>query len=167
MNEDKEVLEELRNIYEIVRNQLTFAESKNTTVLVFNAAALAFFLRQDNNDSCIGVVAIILASFACILGILSFSPLKYDLHHFKKIDKNNNSLIYFSNIATYKNEDYLNAIYSKFGLKYRKNSNQMAYDYAEEIIVIANITIIKNDVFMIAMVMTSMAILLMAVAIIK
>lgn len=167
MNEDKVVLEELRNIYEIVRNQLTFAESKNATVLVFNAAALAFFLKKDNIDSCFGVMAIILASFACILGILSFSPPKYDIPHFKKIDKTNNSLIYFRNIATYKNEEYLNAIYSKFGLKYRKNHNQMTYDYAEEIIVLANITIIKNDIFMIAMVMTSIAVFLMAVVIIK
>ena len=166
MDKDKEVLEELRNIYEIVRNQLVFAESKNTTVIVFNAASLAYFLNQDNINSFIGVVAMALASAACILGILSFSPLKYNVHHFKKIDKDNNSLIYFRNIAAYKSEDYLEAIYSKFGLKYKKDSNIMTQDYAEEIIVIANITVVKNDIFMVAMVLTAIAIFLMALVII-
>lgn len=166
MDKDKEVLEELRNIYEIVRNQLVFAESKNTTVIVFNAASLAYFLNQDNINSFIGVVAMALASAACILGILSFSPLKYNVHHFKKIDKDNNSLIYFRNIAAYKREDYLEAIYSKFGLKYKKDSNIMTQDYAEEIIVIANITVVKNDIFMVAMVLTAIAIFLMALVII-
>ena len=166
MKDEKIILEEIRNIYEIVRNQMFFAESKNATVLVFNAAALAFFLQNNFNKGFVSAIAIIAASAACILGVLSFHPLKYDTKHFAKIDKDNSSLIYFRNIASYKTDEYLRALYKNFSVDYNPNNScKMVYDYAEEIMVISNITIIKNDIFSISMLSTVVSIVCMIITI--
>ena len=152
MEESKALLiEELRHDYQLVKEQLIFAESKNVALMAFNIALLAILLQSDTMKIANYLASIGLAT-SCLIGFFSFAPLSYSVKKIKKIDKDNQSIIYFRNIAIYSVDDYLSNLCKEIGLPIATfRSFKLAKSYAEEICIISRITVIKNRSFSIAM----------------
>lgn len=146
------LLEELRNIYHISKDQLVFAESKNGALLVFNMAALAIFSYNNKANVVFEIISVAGFVISCIISFFSFAPLTYDIRNIHKIDKQNSSIIYFRNIALYDSDGYLTTLCKQMGFPsncYR--GYLIAFGYAQEIIVLAKITVLKNRAFRTAM----------------
>lgn len=144
------LLEELRNIYQINKDQLIFAESKNGALLVFNMAALSVFIGTAAHIV-FEIVSVVCFVISCIISILSFAPQTYSIRNIDKIDEDNSSIIYFRNIASYNADKYLATLCKQMACPSVCYSDYLiASDYAQEIIVLAKITVLKNRAFQIA-----------------
>lgn len=152
MEHKEMLLEELRNIYQINKDQLIFAESKNGALLVFNMAALAIFSYSGKGNICFEIIPVAGFVISCIISFLSFAPLTYDVRNIHKIDIQNSSIIYFRNIASYDPNDYLTALCEQMGCPSNCYTDySITSGYAQEIIVLAKITVLKNRAFRTAM----------------
>lgn len=168
MNNKQTLLEELRNIYQINKEQLVFAESKNGVLLVFNMAFLGIVLNYENICRPLLTLIIIGIALSSFISFISFAPLTYDSKTIKKIDKENTSIIYFRNIAEYQNSnDYLNKLCQELKLgDLGLDSFEIAKSYAQEIIIIARITNIKNNAFRSSLTITLLVLGLLTIALV-
>lgn len=149
MDGDK-VLEELRNIYQIVNGQIIFIESKNAGLVVFNVAIITIILNSPLIVNW-GIKVIILGLLiSCIIGFYSFAPNCYKCKRIKKIDYWNDSSIYFRNIAKYNSKDskeYIKQLCRDLIVNDDIAEIGMANSYAKEIIILSQIIVIKDNAF--------------------
>lgn len=161
MDDNKVLLEELRNIYQISFQQITFTESKNGALIVFNAAMLTIFL---SNATLLNFAQVIYSAglmVSCLIGFASFAPLSYRYDSKSQIDDWNSSLIYFRNIAKYDGrqwERYVKDLCKSLNVPYIHQDNSLVGGYAQEIIVLSKITAIKNSFFRVALLITVISI---------
>lgn len=161
------VLEELKNIYHIISNQIVFIESKNGALIVFNVTILATLLDEISLDGLIIKISIIGLVISCIIGLISFSPFSYKCDNVKAIDFWNNSLIYFRNIAKYDSHRpdlYINDICKSLKIDNIFHENDFVYSYAYEVIILSKIIAIKDTAFRRAGIITICSLLLMILA---
>lgn len=148
--EGDKVLEELKNIYQIVNGQIVFIESKNAGLLVFNAAIVTILANSNTINYWGFKVAIIGLFISCMIGLYSFSPTSYKCKKIKVVDYWNDSLIYFRNIAKYDSRDskkYIQNLCHSLAINDNIADSELANSYAKEIIILSQIIIIKNNAF--------------------
>lgn len=165
MKENLLLLEELKSIYKINKDQLLFAESKNGIALVFNMSILSAFLEKCYTGLFIDKIVIIGVLLSSIIAFLSLSPFSYDSGKNKKIDSWNDSIIYFRNIAAYDVEDYIIELCSQLQIIYDPlKVFRLSIAYAQEIIVISEIVVLKNKAFKWAMLSSALSVIVIAVS---
>lgn len=149
--ENHKVLEEIKNIYQIVSGQIAFIESKNGALIVFNVAMITVMLSSNQFITCLAKGALVGFSISCIIGLRSFSPNRYECKRIKAIDFWNDSLIYFRNIAKYdarNPKQYVDDLCISLKENFDINKSDLVYSYANEIIVLSKIIVIKHRSFM-------------------
>ena len=167
MDGDK-VLEELRNIYQIVNGQIVFIESKNGGLVVFNVAMITILLSSNLITNWDFKVAVIGLLISCVIGLYSFAPISYKCKRVKVIDYWNDSLIYFRNIAKYDSRDskkYIQHLCHGMAINEGIADNELANSYAQEIIILSQIIVIKNTAFRYAEIISMISLALFVIKI--
>lgn len=162
---DCRVLEELKNIYQIIHNQCVFIESKNGALVVFNIAVVTIMLSSQLFDQNIHKIAAMGFCISCLIGFFSFSPKEYQCKNIKIIDYWNHSLIYFRHIAkeygVRNAELFLKDLCRSLGDPFYFEENALVYSYASEIVILSSIIEIKHVAFRRARTITIISLILM------
>jgi len=141
----------LEKIFENVNNWLAFAEGKNAALIAFNIAFIAALLSSEEIFShLILVCGIILGvCVSSIISLKSFVPCTENEHRGDGIKKSKDNLLLYTHIAKYNKEEYLIAIYKKYGnIRIQKEElPKIELDYADEITYNASITVRKYECF--------------------
>lgn len=170
--QEKNILDELKTIFETVNNWLNFAELKHGGCIVYNLAVLAYIqgLIENCKNGFINIGVVFLLLVGLLISLLSYCPvlyqnkifdtiLKYSVCKQRRQDKLNNkeslNLIFYSDIALFSTQEYIETVYSKYF------SGQCNYsivkDYAEEIVINAKITTIKYFLVKLSLLMSTLA----------
>lgn len=164
MEKKQMMLDELRNIYQIVKDQMIFAESKNGALLVFNMALMAVLLTNDMGSKELRMVVFLGLVVSCVISLFSFAPIKYESGKIRRIDNWNTSVIYFRNIASHNNDSFFMELCKHLGEKEEAFEGfSIVESYSQEIIVIARITVIKNRAFRRALYVCVTMLIMMAI----
>ncbi len=143
---DNDILSELKTVYEIVKKEQHFAESKNIAFTVLYGTLFTVTMNMPKDYPLIYSTSLITLFFAMLLLIISFIPkLSGKVSKNKKAESDGDSLIYFKNIATFKDaEKYIKAINNNTEVS---NISALEKSYADSIIINSQITLSKFVLF--------------------
>lgn len=159
--------DKLKDIFSNTNDWLKFAETKTATLLAGNGVIIfgLFRIFKDTDtihDIFISTV-IILLSLSIFINLLSLIPsLKMPFILYTKDKSENDNLLYFGDIIKYSTTEYLTKI--KNGTKEFTDFEQY---YAGQIIINSVIALKKFRLFLISIYLTSSAVFILLIALIK
>lgn len=149
--------DELKYIFDNVKDWLKFAEAKNAALTAFNAAILAklvsilMSLRDDQEHlECYLFVSVIFMSISLIMALYSFYPrLSSLLLPEKTGEPGNGNLFFFLTIAQYKEKRYFEEMKKHINENDSedKTSDRLKLDLINQIIVNSEIAVKKYFLF--------------------
>lgn len=157
----------LKEISENVNNWLKFAEAKNATLIAGNGVIIFGIIKclKDLGDYQYFIYylyfVITLLSLSFIIALISFmAKVKLPHYLFKKIDNNNNNLLFYGSIQNYNEKLYLEELTESLGINDSSIvENKFCKMYAQQIIINSKITMRKFELFNIGLKITLCAIL--------
>lgn len=137
---------------ERVNSWLSFAETKNAALIAANIGLLGFVYNFCDKHPIISAIALAILTGATIISLLSFFPIFNNIKSETKYNKNDDlNLIFFRDIAKFDDADeYIEIVNNKYFNK-RPNTSKLEKDLALEIIVNSKITVIKYEIFALAL----------------
>lgn len=138
---------------ERVDKWLHFAEAKNAALIAFNVAILG--MEFPEKMLCLEGVTKVLFAISIVIAICSFWPnLSNVLIRKWKFKSNiNANNLYFSDIAGYLSEiQYLDMVNEKYYEKRIQSFSDIEKDFAREILMNSQITVVKYGLFRIALI---------------
>ena len=152
--------EKLKFIFNNVNDLLKFAEAKNGVIIAFNGAVIfqLFEIIKDINSSNIYFIClIVLIGFwilSFIIALISFFPIINNTLFSRKNKRkaNKDNLIFYGDIAKYKEEEYLQALSSSFKAEDYSCTN-FEKNCANQIIINSRIALNKFKCFQISLVL--------------
>lgn len=156
---------EIKDIFTNINNWLTYADVKIGVLLTFDVTVLFGIIQYQKYFGNLFRVDIILLIISIIILLVSVVPLIYDLPRLHKIlsfrfmKKNaiSKNCIYFMNIATRSEDEFVNLIKQRYQFI---ELDDLAKDYLSEIYENSKIVSIKNSFFRLAIIPTFAAIFL-------
>lgn len=157
----------LKDIFSNINDLLKFAETKTATLLAGNGVIIFGLFRIFKDTSTIHNIfistVIMLLSLSIFINLLSLIPsLKMPLILYKKSKSKNDNLLFFGDIVKYSENEYLEKL---------KNGNKTFSDfekyYAGQIIINSVIALKKFRLFLISIYLTSIAVFILLIALIK
>lgn len=134
----------LKYIYGVVYENLKFAEAKHTIVLTLAGAVLAFattFFSDNLLQNLFAIASIIFSLIAIFYSIVALASRNVKLK-LKKTNKKSN-LIYYKDIMRFDDIAYVNTIKKEYDFTNIYKPDNMDFDLAKRIIVVAKLTYIK------------------------
>lgn len=150
----KEILEQLKEIFENVNNWLNFAEAKNGALVAFDIAIIGTILGTDyfKNYTSILIILVVGFSISLVVALISFIPnLNKFINNFSRSSqpKDDDNLIFFGDIQKYTAITYVQKLYKNYiNIDIdEKDIKKLVFDYASEIIENSKICILKYKLF--------------------
>lgn len=134
----------LKYIYNVVYDNMKFAEAKHTLILTLSSAVLAFattFFGQDSIQNILAVASIIFALIAIFYSFVALVARKVKVNQ-KKL-KGNESLLYYKHIMKFDYKTYVENIKAKYSFTNIYKPDEMDYDLAKQIISVSKLAWIK------------------------
>ena len=134
----------LKYIYSVVYENLKFAEAKHTIVLTLAGAVLAFattFFSDNLLQNLFAIASIIFSLIAIFYSIVALASRNVKLKLKKTNEKSN--LIYYKDIMRFDDIAYVNTIKKEYDFTNIYKPDNMDFDLAKRIIVVAKLTYIK------------------------
>ena len=134
----------LKYIYNIVFDNMKFAEAKHTLILTLSSAVLAFATTFFGNDIIQYVLAVASIIFALIAIFYSFVALIARKVNAKQKQVNGSeNLLYYKDIMRFDSKTYIEKIRINYSFTNIYKPDEMDYDLAKQIISVSKLAWIK------------------------
>lgn len=149
MNDNKEVMEYLKDTFNNINKWLSFAEAKNGSIVVFNTTCIVNVMKEVEYISITNIWCWILCIFciSLLIALYSFKPNTNSIENIyrkRKLNGKRNFLLY-SHVAELSPYEYITKLNNEGIMVDRKN--KVHTDYIDEIIVNSRISTWKYKVF--------------------
>ena len=141
----------LKYIYNVLSENLKFAESKHGILIALNSALVVFISSYLINNSILikflTCLIIILAIFSLFFNFMALFSRKIKYYKNLKYKYKELNLIYYKHIINFSYEQYLEEIKKAYNFPKNYKFDGLDYDLSKQIIAISNVTNVKFSYF--------------------
>ena len=141
----------LKYIYNVVYENMKFAETKHSIVLTLASAVIAFattFFSTNSRQNLLAVGSIVFALIAILYSFVALVARKVRTK--KRKTKDTDNLLFYKDIMHYDEKSYIDTIKKKYSFTNIYKPDQMDYDLASEIIITSKLASLKFTYFNLA-----------------
>lgn len=144
MEETIHMKQTLKYIYNLVYENMKFAETKHSIILTLSGAVIAFsttFFSANIKQNLFAIASIILSLISILYSFVAL--ISRNIHTKKrKIDVNDN-LLFYKDIMHYDGKSYIDSIKKKYNFTNIYKADKMDFDLASEIITTSKLAYLK------------------------
>ena len=158
----------LKYIYNVVYEDMKFAEAKHSIILTLASAVIAFsttFFGNNNIQTLFAAASIIVALIAILYSFVALIARNVRVKQKKRIKKNIN-LVSYANIIYFDEQGYISSIQKEYDFTKHYKPDNMDYDLAKEIITTSKLAWIKFLYFNLAVLFLFASIISIIVAVV-
>ena len=141
----------LKYIYNVVYENMKFAETKHSIVLTLASAVIAFattFFSTNSRQNLLAVGSIVFELIAILYSFVALVARKVRTK--KRKTKDTDNLLFYKDIMHYDEKSYIDTIKKKYNFTNIYKPDQMDYDLASEIIITSKLASLKFTYFNLA-----------------